>query len=38
MAEKDEKELPIKEQDDGTVLVAVDEEKDPFENEKEAKK
>lgn len=31
----DEKELPIKEQADGTVLVAVKEEKDPFEDQKE---
>lgn len=34
MAEKEEKLLPIREQDDGTVLVAVDEEKDPFEDQK----
>ena len=33
MAEKEEKLLPIKEQEDGTVLVAVEEEKDPFEDQ-----
>lgn len=31
----EEKELPIKEQSDGTVLVAVKEEADPFEDQKE---
>jgi hypothetical protein len=34
MAEEKEELLPIKEQDDGTVLVAVEEDKDPFENQK----
>lgn len=34
MAEKEEKLLPIKEQEDGTLLVAVEEEKDPFEDQK----
>lgn len=34
MAEKEEV-LPIKEQADGTVLVAVEEDKDPFENQKD---
>ena len=33
MADKEEKLLPIKEQEDGTVLVAVEEEKDPFEDQ-----
>jgi hypothetical protein len=35
MAEKEEKLLPIKEQEDGTLLVAVEEDKDPFENQEE---
>jgi hypothetical protein len=34
MADKEEKLLPIKEQEDGTILVAVEEEKDPFEDQK----
>lgn len=34
MAEEKEELLPIKEQEDGTVLVAVEEDKDPFENQK----
>lgn len=38
MAEKDEKDLPIKEQEDGTVLVAVEEDKDPFEDQKKNEK
>ena len=38
MAEKDEKDLPIREQDDGTVLVAVEEDKDPFEDQKKNEK
>lgn len=38
MAEKDEKQLPIREQDDGTVLVAVEEDKDPFEDQKKNEK
>lgn len=38
MAEKDEKDLPIREQDDGTVLVAVEEDKDPFEDQKKDEK
>lgn len=33
MADQEEKLLPIKEQEDGTVLVAVEEEKDPFEDQ-----
>lgn len=33
MADKEEKLLPIKEQEDGALLVAVDEEKDPFEDQ-----
>ena len=33
MAEKEEKLLPVKEQADGTVLVAVKEEEDPFEDQ-----
>lgn len=33
MAEEKEELLPVKEQDDGTVLVAVQEEKDPFEGQ-----
>lgn len=32
MAEKEEKLLPIREQEDGALLVAVDAEKDPFED------
>lgn len=38
MAEKEEKELPIREQEDGTVLVAVEEDKDPFEDQKKSEK
>ena len=38
MAEKDEKDLPIREQEDGTVLVAVEEDKDPFEDQKKNEK
>jgi hypothetical protein len=38
MAEKEEKDLPIKEQEDGTVLVAVGEDKDPFEDQKKNEK
>lgn len=38
MAEKEEKLLPIKEQDDGTVLVAVETEKDPFEDQEKDEK
>ena len=39
MAEKeDDKLLPIKEQEDGTLLVAVDAEKDPFEEVKQEEK
>lgn len=38
MAEKDEKDLPIREQEDGTVLVAVEEDKDPFEDQKKDEK
>lgn len=34
MAEEKEELLPIKEQDDGTVLVAVEEDKDPFADQK----
>lgn len=34
MADKEEKLLPTKEQEDGTLLVAVNEEKDPFEDQK----
>jgi hypothetical protein len=38
MAEKDEKELPIREQADGTLLVAVEEDNDPFEDQKKNEK
>jgi hypothetical protein len=38
MAEKEEKLLPIREQDDGTVLVAVEAEKDPFEDQEKDEK
>jgi hypothetical protein len=38
MAEKDEKDLPIREQEDGTVLVAVEEDKGPFEDQKKNEK
>jgi hypothetical protein len=36
MADQEDKMLPIKEQDDGTVLVAVEAEKDPFEDQEKA--
>jgi len=36
MADQEDKMLPIKEQDDGTVLVAVETEKDPFEDQEKA--
>ena len=34
----EEKEIPIKEKEDGSVIAALDMEKDPFEDEKEDKK
>ena len=34
----EEKEIPIKEKEDGSVIAALEMEKDPFENEKEDKK
>jgi hypothetical protein len=38
MADQEEKMLPIKEQEDGTVLVAVEAEKDPFEDQEKDEK